>query len=306
MRRGSYLHGYRMRGGTGPMNEHEWLGARFEEERPRLRSVAYRMLGSLSEADDAVQETWLRLSGTANRDVDDLGAWLTTVVARIALNMLRSRKMRGETPLPDLIVERADAASPEQVALLADGIGLALLVVLDTLAPAERVAFVLHDIFGLPFEEIAPIVERTPAAARQLASRARRRLQARNAPADGDAETDLQAQRTLVDAFIAAAQDGDVHRLVALLDPQVLLRADVASFEIRGAEQVARQAQTFSRLGLLRRPVLVNGAVGLIALLEGKPLALMAFAFGGGKITGIDIVRTPERLSRLDLSVLDD
>lgn len=284
------------------MEKREWLGERFEQERPRLRAVAYRMLGSLSEADDAVQEAWLRLSGTAGGDVDDLGAWLTTVVARISLNMLRARKMRGETQLPDLIIDRADAASPEHVVLLADGIGLALLVVLETLAPAERVAFVLHDIFGLPFEEIAPIVERTPAAARQLASRARRRLQASNAPADAD----LQVQRDLVDAFSAAAQDGDFNRLVALLDPQVLLRADVASTEIRGAEQVARQAQTFSRLGLLRRPVLVNGAVGLIALLEGKPLALMAFTVGGGKITGIDIVRTPERLSRLDLTILDD
>jgi len=283
------------------MDEREWLGERFEAQRPRLRAIAYRMLGSLSEAEDAVQETWLRLGGTAQREVDDLGAWLTTVVARISLNMLRSRKTRGEANLPDLIIDRADGASPEHGVLLADGIGLALLVVLDTLAPAERVAFVLHDIFGIPFEEIAPIVERTPAAARQLASRARRRLQARNAPPD----VDMQAQRNLVDAFIAATQDGDFHRLVAILDPDVLLRADVASTEIRGAEQVARQAQTFSRPGLLRRPVLVNGAAGLIAMFEGRPLAIMAFTVGGGKITGIDIVRNPERLSQLDLSVLD-
>lgn len=283
------------------MDDREWLGKRFEAQRPRLRAIAYRMLGSLSEAEDAVQETWLRLSGTAHHEVDDLGAWLTTVVARISLNMLRSRKMRGEANLPDLIIGRADGASPEHGVLLADGIGLALLVVLETLAPAERVAFVLHDIFGMPFEEIAPIVERTPAAARQLASRARRRLQARNASPDAD----MQAQRNLVDAFIAAAQDGDFHRLVAILDPEVSLRADVAYSEVRGAEQVARQAQTFSRPGLLRRPVLVNGAAGLIAMFEGQPLAIMAFTVAGGKITGIDIVRNPERLSQLNLNVLD-
>lgn len=283
------------------MDEREWLGKKFEAQRPRLRVIAYRMLGSLSDADDAVQETWLRLCRTAHPEVDDLGAWLTTVVARISLNMLRSRKTRSEAKLPDLIIDRADGASPEHGVLLADGIGLALLVVLETLAPAERVAFVLHDVFGMPFEDIAPIVERTPAAARQLASRARRRLQARNAPPDAD----MQAQRNLVDAFIAAAQDGDFNRLVAILDPEVLLRADVASTEVRGAEQVARQAQAFSRPGLLRRPVLVNGAAGLIAMFEGKPLAIMAFTVAGGKITGIDIVRNPERLSQLDLSVLD-
>lgn len=283
------------------MDEREWLGERFEEQRPRLRAVAYRMLGSLSEAEDAVQEAWLRLSGTAYREVDDLGAWLTTVVARISLNMLRSRKMRGETHVPDLIIDRADGASPEHGVLLADGIGLALLVVLETLAPAERVAFVLHDIFGMPFEEIAQIVERTPAATRQLASRARRRLHARNATPDAD----MQVQRSLVDAFVAAAQDGDFRRLVAVLDPEVLLRADVASTEVRGAEQVARQAQAFSRLGLLRRPVLVNGAAGVIAMFEGKPFAVMAFTVSGGKITEITIVRDPERLGQLDLTVLD-
>lgn len=284
------------------MDEREWLGKRFEEQRPRLRAVAYRMLGSLSEAEDAVQEAWLRLGGAAYKEVDDLGAWLTTVVARISLNMLRSRKMRGETRLPDPIIDRVDGTSPEHGVLLADGIGLALLVVLETLAPAERVAFVLHDIFGMPFEEIAPIVERNPAAARQLASRARRRLRARNAPPD----TDMQVQRSLVDAFVAAAQDGDFRRLVAILDPDVLLRADIVSTEVRGAEQVARQAQAFSRRGLLRRPVLVNGAAGLIAMLEGKPFALMAFTVSGGKITEINIVRDPGRLSQLDLTVLDD
>jgi RNA polymerase sigma factor (sigma-70 family) len=283
------------------MDENNWLGERFEEQRPRLRAVAYRMLGSLSEAEDAVQDAWLRLSGTAYKEVDDLGAWLTTVVARISLNMLRSRKTRGETHMPDLIIDRADGTSPEHGVLLADGVGVALLVVLETLAPAERVAFVLHDIFGMSFEEIAPIVERTPTTARQLASRARRRLQARNATPDAD----MQVQRSLVDAFVAAAQDGDLRRLVAILDPEVLLRADVASTEVRGAEQVARQAQTFSRLGLLRRPVLVNGAAGLICMLEGKPFSVMAFTVSGGKITEINIVRDPERLSQLDLTVLD-
>lgn len=283
------------------MDERDWLGERFEAQRPRLRAVAYRMLGSLSEAEDAVQEAWIRLSGTAHGEVDDLGAWLTTVVARISLNMLRSRKMRAETRMPDPIIDHADGTSPEHGALLADGVGLALLVVLETLAPAERVAFVLHDIFGMPFEEIAPIVERTPAAARQLASRARRRLQSRNATPDAD----MRVQRSLVDAFVAATQDGDFRRLVAILDPEVLLRADVASIEVRGAEQVARQAQTFSRLGLLRRQVLVNGAAGLVCMLEGKLFSVMAFTVSGGKITEINIVRDPERLSQLDLTVLD-
>ena len=283
------------------MDEHGWLGERFEEQRPRLRAVAYRMLGSLSEAEDAVQEAWLRLGGTAHRDVDDLGAWLTTVVARISLNMLRSRKTRGEVHMPEPIIDHADGTSPEHGVLLADGIGLALLVVLETLTPSERVAFVLHDVFGMPFEEIAPIVERSPVAARQLASRARRRLQARNVTPDAD----LQVQRSLVDAFVAAAQDGDYRRLVALLDPEVVLRADVASNEVHGAAQVARQAQAFSRLGLLRRPALVNGAAGLVCMLEGKPFSVMAFTVSDGKITQIDIVRDPERIGQLDLAVLD-
>lgn len=279
----------------------EWLGERFEKQRPRLRAIAYRMLGSLSEAEDAVQEAWLRLSGTAYEEVDDLGAWLTTVVARISLNMLRSRKQRNETHAPDLIIDRADGTSPEHEVLLGDTVGLALFVVLETLAPAERVAFVLHDVFGMPFNEIAPIVERTPDATRQLASRARRRLQARNATPDDDA----QVQRSIVDAFVAAAQDGDIRRLVAILDPQLVLRVDATSIEVRGAEQVARQAQTFSSLGLLRHPVLINGAAGLVCTLEGKPFSVMAFTVSGGKITEITIVRDPERLSRLDLTILD-
>ena len=287
------------------MDERKWLAERFEEQRPRLRAVAYRMLGSLSEAEDAVQEAWLRLSGTAYGEVDNLGAWLTTVVARISLNMLRSRKKRSETHVPEPIIDRAEGTSPEHAAMLADSIGLALLVVLETLAPAERVAFVLHDIFNLPFGEIAPIVERTPEAARQLASRARRRVQARKATPDGDVEV----QRSVVDAFIAAAQDGDLCRLVAVLDPGVVLRADVGAgggIELRGAEQVGRQAQTFSRLGLLRRPVLVNGAPGAVCMLDGKPFSVMAFTVRGGKIVEIDILADPERLSQLDLTILGD
>lgn len=287
------------------MDERERLAERFEEQRPRLRAVAYRMLGSVSEAEDAVQEAWLRLSGTAYGEVDNLGAWLTTVVARISLNMLRSRKTRNETHVPEPIIDRADGTSPEHAALLADGVGLALLVVLETLAPAERLAFVLHDIFDMPFTEIAPIVERTPEATRQLASRARRRVQARNAIPDADVEV----QRSVVDAFLAAANDGDFHRLVAVLHPEVVLRRDAGAMppgvEIRGAEQVARGAQTFSRLGLLRRPVLVNGVAGALCLLEGKPFVVMAFMVRGGKIVQIDILGDPERLSRLDVAALD-
>jgi RNA polymerase sigma factor (sigma-70 family) len=286
------------------MDERKWLADEFEEQRPRLRAVAYRMLGSLSEAEDAVQEAWLRLSGTAYGEVDNLGAWLTTVVARISLNMLRSRKKRSETRVPDPIVDRADGTSPEHGALLADTVGLALLVVLETLAPAERVAFVLHDIFDMPFEEIAPIVERTPEAARQLASRARRRVRARNATPDAD----LEVQRSVVDAFLAAAHDGDFHRLVAVLDPEVVLRGDTGTgglIELRGAENVARGAQTFSKLGLLRLPALVNGAAGAVCMLEGKPFSVMAFTVSGAKIVEIDILRDPERLSQLDLTVLD-
>jgi RNA polymerase sigma-70 factor (ECF subfamily) len=288
------------------MDERKWLAERFEEQRPRLRAVAYRMLGSLSEAEDAVQEAWLRLSGTAYGEVDNLGAWLTTVVGRISLNMLRSRKTRSETHVPEPIIDPADGTSPEHAALLANSVGLALLVVLETLPPAERIAFVLHDVFGMPFEQIAPIVERTPDAARQLASRARRRVQARNVTPDADVE----AQRSVVDAFRAAAEDGDFQRLVAVLDADVVLRVDGGaeaggSIELRGAEQVARQAQSFSRLDVLRRPALVNGAPGLVCTLEEKPFSVMAFTVTDGKIAAIDILRDPERLSRLDLTALD-
>ena len=285
------------------MAEPKWLAERFEEQRPRLRAVAYRMLGSLSEAEDAVQEAWLRLNGAADQ-VEDFGAWLTTVVARISLNMLRARKTRSETRMPDPIIDRAEGTSPEHGALLASTVGLALLVVLETLAPAERVAFVLHDIFDMPFHEIAPIVERTPEAARQLASRARRRVRARNASPDADVEV----QRSVVDAFLAAARDGDFDRLVAVLDPDVVLRGDAGTgrlVELRGAEHVARGAQTFSLLGLVRRPVLVNGLAGALCTLEGKPFSVMAFTVRNAKIVEIDILRDPARLSQLDLTILE-
>jgi RNA polymerase sigma-70 factor, ECF subfamily len=287
------------------MDEREWLAERFEAQRPRLRGVAYRMLGSLSEAEDAVQEAWFRLSGADHGEVDNLGGWLTTVVARISLNMLRSRKTRNETHVPEPILDRADGMSPEHASLLADSVGLALLVVLETLGPAERVAFVLHDIFDMSFAEIAPIIDRSPDAARQLASRARRRVQARNTMSDAD----MDVQRSLVEAFLAAARDGDFERLVAVLHPDVVLRksADAmgAGVEVRGAEQVARGALTFSRPGLLRRMVLVNGVPGALGTLDGTPIALLAFTVSGGKIVEIDIVSDPERISRLDLTVLD-
>ena len=243
------------------MDERDWLAEQFEEHRTRLRAVAYRMLGSLTEADDAVQEAWLRLSRTG--DVENLGGWLTTVVARISLNMLRSRDVRREVPLggrmPEPIVDRADGTDPEHEALLADSVGLALLVVLDTLTPAERLAFVLHDMFGVPFDEIARIVDRSPDAARQLASRARRRVRAENTVPDGD----VAGQREVVEAFLAAARDGDFERLLEILDPEVVLRADLGAAgarEVRGAEAVASQALGYSRLGLVLRPAIINGA----------------------------------------------
>src|SRR5262249_14355571 len=273
------------------MDDLERLASRFEEQRSRLKAVAYRMLGSLSDAEDVVQEAWLRLSKAADEEFDDLAAWLTTVVVRLSLNVLRSRKTRGETYMPDPIIDSAGGTSPEHAALLANTVGLALQVVLETLAPPERVAFVLHDIFAMPFEEIAPIVERSPDAARQLASRARRRVQARKATTDAD----VGAQRNVVDAFVAAVQEGDLQRLVAVLDPDVVLRSDVIaqtgrSIEIRGAEQVARSALRFSALGLVRLPVLVNGAAGLVCMLEGKPFSIMAFTVRNGKIAEVDIL----------------
>jgi RNA polymerase sigma factor (sigma-70 family) len=293
------------------MDERDWLAERFEEHRGRLRAVAYRMLGSVSEADDAVQEAWLRLNRSDASEVENLGAWLTTVVGRISLNMLRSRATRREQPLdvhvPEPIIDRADGTDPEHEALLADSVGLALLVVLETLSPAERLAFVLHDIFAVPFDEIAPIVDRSPDAARQLASRARRRVRAENAVPDAD----VDAQREVVEAFLAAAREGDFERLVAVLDPDVVLRRDFgplaahASREVRGAEEVARQARIASQLGLLVKPALVNGTVGWVATRDGEPFSVGGITVRGGKIAEIDILGDPERLRRLDLTILD-
>ena len=294
------------------MDEQQWLAERFEQHRARLRAVAYRMLGSLSEADDAVQDAWLRLSRTNAGQVEDLGAWLTTVVGRVSLNMLRARDARRLEPLgphvPDPIVDRADGGDPEHEALLADSVGLALLVVLETLTPAERLAFVLHDMFAVPFEEIAPIVERSPAAARQLASRARRRVR-RTAPV---IDADLPTQWDVVDAFLAAARDGDFDALVAVLDPDVVLRADGgavragASHEVRGARAVAGQALLWSRVDLTMRRALINGAAGLVATRDGQLFSVGALTISRGKIVEFDILADPERLAQLDLTVLDD
>ena len=293
------------------MDEQEWLAERFEEHRTRLRAVAYRMLGSLSEADDAVQEAWLRLSRSDTSDVENLGAWLTTVIARVSLNMLRSRKSRREEPvgvhMPEPIVDRADGTNPEHEALLADSVGLALLVVLETLSPAERLAFVLHDMFAVPFDEIAAIVDRSPDAARQLASRARRRVQAQKPVPDAD----LDAQRDVIDAFLAAARDGDFDRLVAVLDPDVVLRADLGplpaggSREVRGAAAVASQSLMYSRLGLIMKPALINGTAGLVSLRNGQPFSVGGFTVTGGKIVAMDILADPDRLAQLDLTVLE-
>jgi RNA polymerase sigma factor (sigma-70 family) len=291
------------------MDEREFLARRFEEHRTRLRAVAYRMLGSLNEADDAVQEAWLRLNRTDTSEVENLDAWLTTVVARVSLNMLRARRLRREerlgVPMPEPIVDRADGVDPQHEALLADSVGLALLVVLETLSPPERVAFVLHDIFAVPFDEIAPIVDRSPEAARQLASRARRRVQGEQTVPDAD----LGTQRRVVDAFLAAAREGDFEGLLEVLDPDVVLRRDVAPLggagEVRGARAVAGQALAYTRFGALMRPALVNGAVGAVAILDEVAFAVGAFTVSGGKIVEIDIVADPERLRELDLAVLE-
>ena len=293
------------------MDEREFLAQQFEEYRTRLRAVAYRMLGSLSEADDAVQETWLRLNRIDSDEVENLGGWLTTVVARVSLNMLRSRRSRPEEPLdarmPEPIVDRADGTDPEHEALLADSVGLALLVVLETLNPAERLAFVLHDMFAVPFDEIAPIVDRSPEAARQLASRARRRVQGEKAIPDADLDT----QREVVHAFLAAARDGDFEGLLEVLDPDVVLRADRGAVAIgsarvvRGAANVARGALAFSRLDIAVRPALVNGAVGTVSLRDGRPFAIAGFTIRNRRIVEMDIIADPERLNRLDLEVLD-
>ena len=293
------------------MNEHEFLAQQFEEHRTRLRAVAYRMLGSLSEADDAVQETWLRLSRTDSDEVENLGGWLTTVVARVSLNILRSRRSRHEDALdvrmPEPIIDRADGTDPEHEALLADSVGLAMLVVLETLNPAERLAFVLHDMFAVPFDEIAPIVDRSPEAARQLASRARRRVQGEPAVPDADLDT----QREVLDAFLAAAREGDFEALVEVLDPDVVLRADSHGGSlgsprvVRGAANVARGALAFSRLDVEVRPALVNGAVGTVTFRDGRPFTIAGFTIRNRRIVEMDIITDPERLDRLDLEVLD-
>src|SRR3989440_2763489 len=291
------------------MDEHDWLAERFEENRSHLRAVAYRMLGSPIEADDAVQESWLRLSRSATSGVENLGGWLTTVVARVCLDMLRSRRSRREEPvaahLPDPVEGRVDGIDPEHEALLADSVGPALLVVLEMLAPAERLAFVLHDLFAVPFDEIAPIVGRSPAAARQLASRARRRVQG----AAREPDADLTRQREVVDAFLAASRGGDFDALLALLDPDVVLRADEtavragATREVRGAPAVAG---TFSGRARVAQPALVNGAAGAVWAPGGRPRVVFRFTITGGKIAAIDLVAEPERLRQLDLVVLND
>ena len=288
------------------MDQQEWLAQQFEDQRPHLRAVAYRMLGSLSEADDAVQDAWLRLSRADTSEVENLRGWLTTIVARIALNTLRARKTRREQPLdvhvPDPIIDTADGTDPEHEVMLADSVGLALLVVLETLTPAERLAFVLHDMFAVPFEQIAPIVERSPEATRQLASRARRRV--RGAAPVPDA--DLTAQWKVVEAFLAAARDGDFDALVAVLDPDIVLRADGGltgvSEHLRGAETVAGQALMWSRVDLTMRRALVNGAAGMVSFLHGRPFSIAAVTIKNGKIVEIDFLTDPERLARLDLT----
>jgi RNA polymerase sigma factor (sigma-70 family) len=293
----------------GRTAEGAWLAERFEEHRGHLRAVAYRMLGSLPEADDAVQEAWVRFSNAGADGVENLGGWLTTIVARICLNVLRARAARPEEPagvhVPDPVISRGDTPDPENEALLAESVGLALLVVLDTLAPAERLAFVLHDVFDVPFEEIASMVGRSEAAARQLASRARRRIQAAGAPVP---DTSLAAQWAVVEAFFAAARGGEFGRLVALLDPDVVLRSDggpahpKASAVVRGAAAVARRARVGAIPEAELRRVLVNGAPGAVVVLRGRPVLLMAFTVAGGRITEIDGISDPDRLSRFNLA----
>jgi RNA polymerase sigma-70 factor (ECF subfamily) len=290
------------------MDQRDWLAERFEEHRGHLRAVAYRMLGSVSEADDAVQEAWLRLSRSDADEIENLGGWLTTVVGRVSLNMLRSRDTRRERPLgvhmPEPIIDRADGTDPEHEALVADSVGLALLVVLETLNPAERLAFVLHDIFGVPFDEIAPIVDRSPEAARQLASRARRRVRAEETVPD----TDLDTQREVVDAFLAAAREGDFDRLVSVLDPDVVLRADfgkAGSREVRGPEAVVGQAMLYAQMKLTMKPALVNGAVGVVTTRDGEPFSVGGFTVRGGRIVEMDWLADPARVRELDLTILD-
>jgi RNA polymerase sigma-70 factor (ECF subfamily) len=295
------------------MDENEWLADRFEEYRPHLRAVAYRMLGSLTDADDAVQDTWLRVTRADASQVENLGGWLTTILARICLNMLRARTTRREESLdghiPDPLISPEGASQPEEEALLADSVSLALLVVLDTLSPAERLAFVLHDMFQLPFEEIAPMVGRSPQAARQLASRARRRVKSADIPAP---DPDLARQRQVVDAFFRAARGGDFDGLVALLDPNVVLRSDfgtrrpAATKITHGAAAVASQALLGAVPGAELHPALVNGAAGVVITVRGRPFAVMGFTVADDKIIEIDAIADPDRVQRIAADVLGD
>jgi RNA polymerase sigma factor (sigma-70 family) len=295
------------------MDENEFLAARFEEHRGHLRSVAHRMLGSLTEADDAVQEAWLRVARADASGVENMGGWLTTIVARVCLNVLRSRAGRREQPLdphvPEPVVARAhdtpdEGADPEREALLADSVGLALIVVLDTLSPAERLAFVLHDLFSMPFDEIAPVLDRSEAATRQLASRARRRVQG----AAPSPDADLGPRRAVVDAFLAAARGGDLEALVELLAPDVVVRTDGGPLRpgtvVRGRQAVAEGAMTFARLAELTRPTLVDGAPAAIAVTAGRLVSVATFTVSDGRITALDILTDPERLDRLAPSLL--
>ncbi|MER5733831.1 sigma-70 family RNA polymerase sigma factor [Streptomyces sp. NPDC002138] len=293
------------------MSEHDELAKRFEEHRPHLRAVAYRMLGSMSGTDDVVQEAWLRLSTQDADTIENLGGWLTTVVARLCLNGLRSREQRREDPLevriPDPVISRENVVDPEQEVLLADSVGLALLVVLESLSPAERLSFVLHDMFAVPFDEIAPMIDKTPATTRQLASRARRRVQGQ-APVP---DPDLARQREVVNAFFAAARDGDFNALVSVLHPDVVLRSDGGIARARhtvvlsGAHTVAGQAITFGSLSPFAFPALINGAAGVVVIANGRPLSVMAFTVVAGQAVAIDVIADPERLALLDLTAFD-
>lgn len=292
------------------MSDADWVIEGFEQNRTRLRAIAYRMLGSLAEAEDAVQDVWLRASSSDAAGVANLDAWLTTITARVCLNALRSRTTRHEEPagvhVPDPVVSPAERMSPEDAALLSESVGLALQVVLDALAPAERLALVLHDLFGLPFEEIAPLVGRSPANTRQLASRARRRVRAAEAP-----DPDLSRQRRVVDAFFAAAHGGDLDALVEVLDPDVVLRSDggtafqAGSTVLHGAAAVAGWTRLIAQPSAVKRPALVNGAAGVVATLYGRPVAVIGFTVAGGKIVAIDALLDPERLALLDLADFD-
>ena len=290
------------------MNEPDYLAERFERHRTHLRAVAYRMLGSASEVDDAVQEAWLRLSRAETTGIDNLGGWLTTVVARVCLDMLRSRQSRREEPFtpdaPEPVATGTSGSSPEQEALLADSVGLALLVVLDRLTPAERLAFVLHDMFAVPFEEIAPIVGRSEEATRQLASRARRRVRGgAEAPA-----ADLVRQREVVDAFLTALRAGDFEGLLAVLDPDLVVRADLAAgapTEIRGAAVWAKGAVAYGHMARLTQPALVDGAIGVVVAPQGRLSRALTFKIANGKITEIEVIGDPARLGELDVSIVD-